>query len=250
MAAVRHRSTRARTAVFAPINNLGRAVRVEQRLANAIWSGLLRDGEKLPSESELAAMLGVATVTAREALISLRAQGLVTTVRGRGGGSFVTRPLHAADESLKTRVASMTRVELADRGIHYSSILGGCAELAAERANEDEIDELLSIVPDPTAIGADLWRHADTELNLAIAALSHSAHLTRNVIRLEMEFGSLLRIPFLEAQSWPKIRSDQVDLVAAIAEHNPAEARQHMRRRLQGQLGRLAHLHAQLRSYS
>lgn len=101
MAAVRHRSTRARTAVFAPINNLGRAVRVEQRLANAIWSGLLRDGEKLPSESELAAMLGVATVTAREALISLRAQGLVTTVRGRGGGSFVTRPLHAADESLR-----------------------------------------------------------------------------------------------------------------------------------------------------
>ena len=250
MAAIRHRSTRARTAVFAPINNLGRAVRVEQRLANAIWSGLLRDGEKLPSETELAAMLGVATVTAREALISLRAQGLVTTVRGRGGGSFVTRPVHAADESLKALISAMSRVELADRGIHYSSILSGCAELAAERANDDEVEELLSIVPEPATAGADAWRHADTELNLAIAALSHSAHLTRNVIRLEMEFGALLRVPFTDPNSWPKIRSDQLQLIAAIAEHDPAGARLQMRSRLRGQLGQLAHLQAQQRSKS
>ncbi len=248
MAVVRTRSTRARSAVFAPISNQGRAVRVEQRLAQAIWSGLLSDGEKLPSESELAAMLGVATVTAREALISLRAQGLVTTIRGRGGGSFVTRPSRAVDENLRKRIGSMTRVELADRGVHYATVLSGCAELAAERANDDELDELHSIIPDVDAVGVDYWRHADTELNLAIAALSHSAHLTRNVINLEMEFGALLRIPFSSSDTWPQIRGQQVGLVAAIAAHDPATARSSMRTRVRDSLRQLAVLHAQLRS--
>jgi DNA-binding FadR family transcriptional regulator len=253
MAVIRNRSTRTRSAVFAPINNLGRAVRVEQRLAQAIWSGLLLDGEKLPSESELAAMLGVATVTAREALISLRAQGLVTTIRGRGGGSFVTRPNRSVDENLRNRIASMTRVELADRGVHYATVLSGCAELAAERANADEIDELLSIIPEvdgdaTEAVTADSWRHADTELNLAIAALSHSAHLTRNVIRLEMEFGSLLRIPFANRDLWPEVRRDQVELIEAIRDHDANTARQRMRIRVRKAVGQLADLHAQYRS--
>ena len=248
MAVIRNRSTRTRSAVFAPINNLGRAVRVEQRLAQAIWSGLLRDGEKLPSESELAAMLGVATVTAREALISLRAQGLVETVRGRGGGSFVTRPNHAMDENLRKRIAAMTRVELADRGVHYATVLSGCAELAAERANDDEIEELRNIVPPAHADRADIWRHADTELNLAIAALSHSAHLTRSVIRLEMEFGSLLRIPFANDRLWAGVHQDQTELITAIESHDPPKARQWMRSRVRRAVGELAVLQDHFRS--
>ena len=57
--ALRH-VTRSRSAIFAPLGDVGRAQRVEQRLADAIRSGLLTDGERLPSEQELAAMLGVA----------------------------------------------------------------------------------------------------------------------------------------------------------------------------------------------
>ena len=65
-------------------------IRVEQRLADAIRSGLLADGERLPSEQELAAMLGVATVTAREALVALRSQGLVP--RSAGGAVAASSP--------------------------------------------------------------------------------------------------------------------------------------------------------------
>jgi len=72
----------ARAAIFAPIGDEGRALLVERRLAEAIRSGMLVDGERLPSESELAHLFGVALVTAREALVALREQGLVTTVRG------------------------------------------------------------------------------------------------------------------------------------------------------------------------
>ena len=82
----------ARSHVFASLGDLGRAEAVTARLTDAISMGLLADGEQLPSEAELAAQFGVATVTVREALVALRQQGLVATRRGRGGGSFVIAP--------------------------------------------------------------------------------------------------------------------------------------------------------------
>ena len=81
MADVRRHGSRARSAIFAPLSDVGRAGQVEERLTQAIRSGVLAEGERLPSEPELAAMLGVAVVTVREALVGLRAQGLVTTSR-------------------------------------------------------------------------------------------------------------------------------------------------------------------------
>ena len=79
-----------RAAIFAPLDGAGRAELVLQRLTDAIMLGVLHDGERLPSEAELARQLGVATVTAREALEILRRNKLVHTKRGRDGGSFVT----------------------------------------------------------------------------------------------------------------------------------------------------------------
>ncbi len=247
MATVRRPTSRARTAVFAPIGDVGRATRVEQRLAEAIHSGLLDDGERLPSEPELASMLGVATVTAREALVALRAQGLVTTVRGRGGGSFVTRPQGTDDDVLQARLAAMTRVDLADRGVHYATILAGCAELAAERANAEEAEDLREIVLPEGQDDVGAARHADSELHLALAALTHSARLARDVMRLETEFGVLLRLPLSSAQNRTSVRASQLALLDAVSDHDASAARHHMRTRVRQALGDLAELHSRIR---
>ena len=183
MATVRRPATRARSAIFAPLGDEGRAVRVENRLAEAIRSGVLADGERLPSEPELAAMLGVATVTAREALVALRAQGLVTTTRGRGGGSFVTQPAPSGPAELSSRLASMSRVELRDRGTIYGVILAGCAELAAERADATDIEGLRDLLIDRDETDVGLWRHADSELYLSVAALTQSARMDTMSLR-------------------------------------------------------------------
>ena len=55
----------------------GRAEQVAQRLGEAIRLGLILDGERLPSEVQLSEQLGIATVTLREALATLREQGLI-----------------------------------------------------------------------------------------------------------------------------------------------------------------------------
>ena len=73
----------ARRAVFAPLDDGAlRSAAVVRRVGSAIALGLLGDGEQLPSETELALMLNVSTVTLRDALADLRLRGLVVALAG------------------------------------------------------------------------------------------------------------------------------------------------------------------------
>jgi GntR family transcriptional regulator len=65
---------------------------IEDWLADAIAAGQLGPGDRLPSESELAAWLGVSRMTLRHALGELAQRGLVTRAVGRRGGTFVAEP--------------------------------------------------------------------------------------------------------------------------------------------------------------
>jgi DNA-binding FadR family transcriptional regulator len=247
VATVRRPTTRTRSAIFAPLGDEGRAARVEARLAEAIRSGVLADGERLPSEPELASMLGVATVTAREALVALRHQGLVTTTRGRGGGSFVTRPRPGTDADYGPRLAAMSRIELRDRGTLYTVMVTGCAELAAERADDADVEGLrdLLVPADEPDVGA--WRHADAELYLSIAALTQSARMTREVVRLEADFGALLRLPLADAEFRAATHQRHAALVDAIEAGAGEDARSCVRAHVTDALERLAEIHATVR---
>jgi GntR family transcriptional regulator len=64
---------------------------IEQRLAGLITDGDLHPGDRLPSERDLAARVGVSRLTARAALASLAHRGLVERGVGRRG-TFVAQP--------------------------------------------------------------------------------------------------------------------------------------------------------------
>jgi len=65
---------------------------IEDWLADAIAAGQLIPGDRLPTEHDLAAWLGVSRMTLRHALGELAQRGLVTRTVGRGGGTFVAEP--------------------------------------------------------------------------------------------------------------------------------------------------------------
>ena len=99
--------TEARDVLLGPIEARGATEQIVRRLGEAIGSGVLKPGERLPRESDLARMLDVAPMTLRQALAVLRDAGYITTSRGRTGGSFVSeRPLDQApllsDDELPT----------------------------------------------------------------------------------------------------------------------------------------------------
>jgi GntR family transcriptional regulator len=62
---------------------------IEDWLADAIAAGQLSPGDRLPTEHDLAAWLGVSRMTLRHALSELAQRGLVIRTVGRGGGTFV-----------------------------------------------------------------------------------------------------------------------------------------------------------------
>lgn len=68
-------------------------VAIAENIRHKIASGELQGGDKLPSERELCEQHGVSTITARKALESLRAEGLVYGVRGKGTFVRKAQPL-------------------------------------------------------------------------------------------------------------------------------------------------------------
>src|SRR5579859_1888219 len=121
--------------LISPLAAAGRAEEVVQKVSQAIQLGLFVDGEQLPPETEFAAQLGVSAMTLREALASLRQQGLVETRRGRTGGTFVRRPAAPPFAVLRERLRGMTTGALRDLADEQFAVSGGAAKLAAERAS-------------------------------------------------------------------------------------------------------------------
>jgi len=62
---------------------------IEDWLAELISVGRLAPGDRMPTEQDLAAWLGVSRMTLRHALANLARRGLVTRTVGRRGGTFV-----------------------------------------------------------------------------------------------------------------------------------------------------------------
>ena len=65
----------------------GLAARIVRGLGNRILRGALKPGDRLPSEHELESEFGVSRAVVREAITSLKAEGLVAT--RQGAGAFV-----------------------------------------------------------------------------------------------------------------------------------------------------------------
>ncbi len=179
--------------MFTSIGDEGRAELVEKRLADAINGGLLPAGDRLPTEADLARTMGVAPVTVREALLALRARGLVVTRRGRHGGSFVSEsadPLAFARDSL----LASSRLAVRDLGAHYAAITMGGVRLAARRAASSEVATIRGHLARLDAGDAALWRQTMDDLQIELVALSQSARLTRDQMRLQAELSPLLRL--------------------------------------------------------
>lgn len=188
-----HMNGGARKAVFAPVDNRARVDAVVSRLGDAIELGLLSDGEQLPGESELAGQLGVSTVTLREALMALRQQGLVTTRRGRGGGSFVSLPDVPGEERLKVRLRGWSTEELRDLGDHWAALSGTAARLATQRTEPEDLVQLRRTADELThAEDASARGRVYGRFHVELAAAAQSARLTREQVALQTEVGALL----------------------------------------------------------
>lgn len=129
---------------------------VADTLRGLVVSGALRHGDRLPTESTLAAEFGVSRATAREALRILAAEGLVVATKGAQGGTYVTRPsLDFAARLLKTNVALLADLDDITLDVLLEArrlIEVPAARLAARRRTDGNLVSLESSIPDDAGL--------------------------------------------------------------------------------------------------
>ncbi|MGG5258458.1 FadR/GntR family transcriptional regulator [Phycicoccus avicenniae] len=168
-----------------------------EQLATAIRLGVLVDGDQLPPERELAEQMGVARGTLRDAIAALRDTGLVTTRRGRGGGSVVTYSAPAPGSGGQGLRRGATLLDALD---FRRVVEPGAAWLAATRELSGDQRSWLSTSLRETRAAEDPGAHrlADSRLHLAVATVSGSPMLIEAVTRAQAALGELLEaIPVL-----------------------------------------------------
>jgi DNA-binding FadR family transcriptional regulator len=103
------------------------------RVRRAIVTGELKDGESLPSETQLMTNFRVSRPTARESIRILESEGLIRVSRGARGGARVTKP----DAAIVARAAGIALqaagVTIRDLYEARKLIEPPAARLAAER---------------------------------------------------------------------------------------------------------------------
>ncbi|WP_306320013.1 MULTISPECIES: FadR/GntR family transcriptional regulator [unclassified Streptomyces] len=107
-----------------------------------ILSGGLPEGSMLPPERELAEQTGLSRATVREALRILQVERLLRIRPGRGGGAFVHRPDHESLASAVELVIRGQRLRLDALHETREALEPACAELAAVRRTEHDLEQL------------------------------------------------------------------------------------------------------------
>jgi len=155
-----------------------------EQLKNYILSGVVRLGERLPSERALADVLGVGRYSVREALKVLEAVGLVES--RVGDGTFLTTNTGASfGRILGLSLATWggTIIELLDA---RKMIEAEAARAAAERASPEEIDLIERELETMRANmdRAQPYLQADFNFHRRIGEASHNAIISQFVSNL------------------------------------------------------------------
>jgi GntR family transcriptional repressor for pyruvate dehydrogenase complex len=160
---------------FQPIRQRKASEEVVAVLIDALRVGIYRAGDPLPPERDLAARLEVSRVVLRDAIDVLRREGIVSTSRGKTGGTVVEsvgnlpRVLANLQGPSSSNMHSLLEFR---RALELPSAL-----LAAERATAENFDHLRALVEQ---LGANRAQsHAETiqidaQFHIAMAEASRN----------------------------------------------------------------------------
>jgi GntR family transcriptional repressor for pyruvate dehydrogenase complex len=155
-----------------------RTAQLAERIGRDIRTGRLQPGKKLPTEQELIAQFQVSRTVVREAMATLRSEGLI--VSRQGAGVFVAdhtapRPFRIVTEELKSLVEIENVLQL------RLAVEIEAAGIAAERRTDADlatIGNALAAIDDAIAQGASAIKE-DLDFHCAISAATGNPYFQR-----------------------------------------------------------------------
>ena len=162
---------------------------ISEQIEKLIVDGMLRPGEALPSERELAKRLGVSRPSLREALLKMEVRGLLQV--HRGGGFAVT------DVTAQTMTDPLVHLlnaypkatdDILELRLGLESLSAYYAALRATDADLRKLEKVFALM-DRSPRKRNVRREAerDAEFHLTIAEASHNValvHVMRGVFNL------------------------------------------------------------------
>jgi DNA-binding FadR family transcriptional regulator len=203
-----------------------------------ILTGHLRPGDRLPSERELALVLGVSRPSVREALRVLEWMGVIVAGVGSGkdaGSIIADRISDALSRVLRVHLAlanvSLDHVVETRVSLEATAVVG-----AAQHATTSDLRKLGDIVQrmngDDPSLTPDRFNELDTDFHVAVAEASGNKLLAemmqalRDVVRQEMVRA------FERLDDWREsaraIQSEHRAILDMIAARDPAGAQERM----------------------
>ena len=218
-------------AVFEPVQPPTTFEETVERLGTAIRLGVLGPGLRLPSERELADQLGISRSTLRQAITTLVQSGHLTSVRGRGGGTFVVQEPPLAEGSPTGPVRKDWREVLDLR----AAVGIGSITLAGDRASEADLALMRECV-ERMAAAADFddYRRADIRFHMAIAEASGVPRLVGLVGEVEAEVSELIAHIAHPPEVLDHSNAEHARMIEALERHDAARAVRLLRRHLDG----------------
>jgi DNA-binding FadR family transcriptional regulator len=167
-------------------------------LEDAIRSGRLRGGVKLPAERELSEEFGASRGAVRRVLADLKGRGLIT--QAVGSGTFVLpgahTPVAARGDDKKREVVQTSPAELMEARLLIEPLMPG---LIVRYATAVDFAKMMECLDHSEAAGnIEEFEHWDGELHRTFALATHNTFFLRileltNEVREQGEWGRLKR---------------------------------------------------------
>jgi DNA-binding FadR family transcriptional regulator len=219
------------TSLFKPVQPPTAFEQTVERLASAIKLGFLPPGSQLPPERELAKQLEISRTTLRQALTALTQSGLVTTARGRSGGTFVADPLPLPPRPRRVLDQDELRGFL-DRRL---AIEVGVAIRAAERSDDADLEPLVELTRAmDEAVEFEDYRLADVRFHMGVAEATHSPHLVEAMADVQSRMDEAIEMVPHPAEVLKHSNDQHRALIARLRAHDVPGAVKVMREHVEG----------------
>lgn len=216
-----------------PVQRVTLSEQVASQFAQMISDGRWKPGEKMPSEAELCAAMGVGRSTIREALKSLAFTGMVRMRAGEG--TYVSEAPYRLLEGVLGEGAINAEKDLQDICESRLILETALASLCAERASPAELRKLertLERMERHTGEGSRVFMELDLEFHMTIAACCKN----QVILRLLKEVRKVLQAWMEKSPETPGSRDRAVvhhkRILEALKQRDAGKAERAMRRHL------------------
>jgi len=221
-----------------PVKKSSISDEIVEQIIGLIESGILKPGQRLPSERELCVRFDAGRSSLREALRCLSIVGVLSARVGEGtsvaldGAKFLGKILEWRLITEKHDIENLMEVRIGLEGVTASN--------AAINCTEDDIADLATLLSKMEVAKDDLKRFSalDVEFHVTIAKASGNPLLLDMISMIRGQIAKGLARVLLLPNALPLSLREHVLIVQKIRSRDPEEAREAMSSHLRSALGR------------